>query len=90
MNSVLERVSAVEDFDRIDRKITGWMARYGLTGLVHRLHSGPFPSGTFLVNVVGCFTLGVLMTWVEHRGLGPLPGSKSHRMPAPLSSICPM
>ena len=33
MNNVLHRVSAVEDFDRIDRKITRWMARYGLTVL---------------------------------------------------------
>lgn len=31
MNNVLHRVSVGEDFDRIDRAITGWMARHGLT-----------------------------------------------------------
>jgi uncharacterized membrane protein YphA (DoxX/SURF4 family) len=33
VNNVLHRVPVVEDFDRIDQTITGWMARYGLTVL---------------------------------------------------------
>ena len=39
----------------------GSVARYLLSGLVlqHTLH-WRFPLGTFLVNIIGCFTIGVL------------------------------
>lgn len=38
--------------------IAGTLARYGLQGVVqHRTGSG-FPSGTLLVNLLGCFFLG--------------------------------
>jgi CrcB protein len=50
----------------------GAVARYGLSGLVHRLYGGPFPAGTLLVNVLGCVAIGALMTLVEERqGLSP-------------------
>jgi fluoride exporter len=38
----------------------GTLARYGLQGLVQvRMHSG-FPYGTLLINLTGCFFLGLL------------------------------
>lgn len=45
----------------------GTLARYGLAGLVHRLDGSSFPWGTFIVNVVGCFAVGVLWTLFESR-----------------------
>ena len=45
----------------------GAIARYGLSGLVHRYAQGTFPLGTMAVNVLGCLVIGVLMTLVEDR-----------------------
>ena len=45
----------------------GAIARYGLSGLVHRVANGSFPTGTFAVNVLGCFLIGGLMCLVEQR-----------------------
>jgi CrcB protein len=45
----------------------GAIARYGLTGVVHRLSNGSFPLGTLVVNVLGCLVIGALMAVVEHR-----------------------
>jgi len=47
----------------------GAIARYGISGLVHRYYSGSFPLGTLTVNVLGCFLIGSLMTLVETRQL---------------------
>jgi CrcB protein len=50
----------------------GAMARYALDGLVLRLASPFFPSGTFVVNVVGCLIFGVIMGLADQRsGLTP-------------------
>ncbi len=38
----------------------GAMARYGVNGWSERALSGIFPWHTFLVNVLGCFTIGVV------------------------------
>lgn len=38
----------------------GSVARYGLTGLVHRVVGATFPAGTFVVNVLGCFLFGLI------------------------------
>ena len=38
----------------------GTLARYGLQGLVHTRVSGTFPLGTLLVNLTGCFFLGLI------------------------------
>jgi CrcB protein len=38
----------------------GSVLRYALQGWVQRLSGGMFPSGTFAVNVLGCFVIGIL------------------------------
>ena len=51
----------------------GALARYGLSGLVHRqVPLATFPYGTLVVNLVGCFAIGVLAGFAESRQLfGP-------------------
>jgi len=50
----------------------GASLRYLVGGLVHRWAPPTFPYGTFLVNVSGCFLIGVLATLAEERALGPM------------------
>ena len=38
----------------------GSMARYGISLLVGRVTSHPYPFATFLINIVGCFFIGLL------------------------------
>ncbi len=38
----------------------GSLCRYGLAGLGQRLSDGSFPLGTLIVNVLGCFVIGLL------------------------------
>ena len=45
----------------------GAIARYGLSGLVHRLAGGVFPVGTLAVNTLGCLVIGILAALVEDR-----------------------
>jgi CrcB protein len=45
----------------------GAIARYTLSGWVHRWVGSTFPWGTLTVNIAGCFTLGALMALVEGR-----------------------
>lgn len=51
----------------------GALARYGLGGLVHRqLPLSTFPFGTLVVNLLGCFAIGVIAGLAESRQLfGP-------------------
>ena len=51
----------------------GALARYGLSGLVHRqLPLTTFPYGTLVVNLLGCLAIGVIAGLVESRQLfGP-------------------
>lgn len=50
----------------------GAIARYGLSGLVHRYYEGQFPYGTLFVNTLGCLLIGVMMSLVDERQLfGP-------------------
>ncbi len=46
----------------------GAIARYGLSGLVHRYWE-TFPAGTLVVNVLGCLVIGALISLVEERQL---------------------
>ena len=50
----------------------GAVARYSLDGWVSRLAGGGFPWGTFVVNLSGCFVIGLLTTVLTERLL-PLP-----------------
>jgi len=45
----------------------GAIARYALEGVVSRRTGGQFPWGTLVVNVSGCFVLGVLFTLLTER-----------------------
>src|SRR5205823_8162208 len=47
----------------------GAVARYQLEGLVSRSARGAFPWGTFVVNISGCFALGLLVTLLTERFL---------------------
>ncbi|MBI3271572.1 MAG: fluoride efflux transporter CrcB [Planctomycetes bacterium] len=50
----------------------GAIARYELSGLVHRYLSASFPYGTLVVNVLGCLAIGGVLHLVEDRSLlGP-------------------
>jgi CrcB protein len=45
----------------------GAIARYQLDGLISRHARGSFPWGTLVVNITGCFILGVLLTVTSGR-----------------------
>jgi|SRR5579862_1749015 len=45
----------------------GALARYGLSGLVQRLHQSEFPWGTLVVNALGCLAFGIVWTLAEER-----------------------
>jgi len=45
----------------------GATARYGLQGAVYRLTGAGFPYGTLVVNVLGSFLIGLLITSFEER-----------------------
>ena len=50
----------------------GTIARFGLSGLVHRQLGDSFPYGTLVVNVLGCLMIGILMYFIEDRSMfGP-------------------
>ena len=46
----------------------GAIARYLLSGFVQQRAAGLFPWGTLVVNVTGCFLMGVLAELAESRG----------------------
>lgn len=50
----------------------GALARWGLTAGVHRWVPGVFPSGTLVVNVLGCFLFGLLAPLLTERAHVPL------------------
>lgn len=47
----------------------GCIARYWLAGVVQNLTDHGFPSGTFAVNILGSFVIGLVMTLSLDRGL---------------------
>ena len=51
----------------------GAPARYLLDGFVQRRTRGSFPFGTFVVNLLGAFALGVITGLALHHGLGKAP-----------------
>jgi len=56
----------------------GAVCRYGISLGVNRLAGESFPAGTFLVNIVGCFLLGLLA------GLATARPEQSHALPPSL------
>lgn len=49
--------------------LLGAMARYGVSGLVHRGLNASFPYGTLAVNVIGCLVIGSVLYLVEARSM---------------------
>ena len=49
----------------------GALLRYALSGLAYRFLGETFPWGTFIVNVVGCFVIGLLWAVVERTPISP-------------------
>ncbi len=45
----------------------GAVARYLLQGAVYRVTGASFPYGTIVVNILGCFVIGLLMSSMEER-----------------------
>jgi len=45
----------------------GTLARYGLQGVVQVRTGGTFPYGTLLVNLTGCFLLGLIAQFTMNR-----------------------
>lgn len=45
----------------------GTLSRYGLGNWIQRLHGGPFPWGTWVVNCLGCFLFGFVWSLAEGR-----------------------
>jgi CrcB protein len=45
----------------------GTLARYGLQGVVQLRTGGTFPYGTLLVNLLGCFFLGLIAQFTLNR-----------------------
>jgi CrcB protein len=43
----------------------GTVSRYAVDSGVQRLHGGPFPWGTFVANVAGCFLFGAIWALTE-------------------------
>jgi len=48
----------------------GAACRYGVGRFVGGRYDGDFPLGTFLINVTGCFLLGLLSTALASQGTG--------------------
>ena len=45
----------------------GSIARFGLASLIQNKTESLFPYGTMVVNIVGCFMIGLLMTLFQER-----------------------
>jgi CrcB protein len=43
----------------------GSLFRFGLSRFVNKMTTSPFPYGTFLVNVIGCFLIGFIIFYTE-------------------------
>ena len=47
----------------------GGVARFGMQLLAYRLYPVRFPLGTFLVNLIGCFLIGLFFSLAEKAGV---------------------
>ncbi len=46
----------------------GALARYWIDGIVAERQRGPFPAGTFVINVTGCAAVGAVAAVLDHAG----------------------
>ena len=52
--------------------ITGTFARYFLSGFIYRFTGANFPYGTLVINLIGCFLIGIFAALSDERlVLGP-------------------
>jgi CrcB protein len=51
--------------------IAGGIARYVLAGTVYRFFGTSFPHGTLVVNMIGCFLIGILGAFADKALIGP-------------------
>lgn len=52
--------------------LVGTLGRYALSGVVARRFGETFPAGTLVVNIIGCFLVGLLFYLLQERNLvGP-------------------
>ena len=49
----------------------GAVCRYLLGNFISRMSGSALPWGTFAINIIGCFCMGLLMTLIVERGLLP-------------------
>ena len=49
----------------------GAVCRYLLGNFIGRMSGSALPWGTFAINIIGCFCMGLLMTLIVERGLLP-------------------
>ncbi len=47
----------------------GSVSRYSLSGLVYKIEGSGFPYGTFAVNIIGSFLIGLFLTMSQDRFL---------------------
>ena len=52
----------------------GAVCRYLLGNFISRMSGSALPWGTFAINIIGCFCMGLLMTLIVERGHCPRPG----------------
>ena len=45
----------------------GGLTRFGLGKWIDGFHEHPFPFGTFVVNVIACFMVGILIGFADHK-----------------------
>lgn len=52
----------------------GSIIRYLTSVLVQKYYNSVFPLATFIANIIGCFLIGILMSWLEKNNAinGPL------------------
>jgi CrcB protein len=49
--------------------LVGTLSRYWLSGAVSRRYGDTFPFGTLLVNLIGCFLVGLLFFFLQERSV---------------------
>ena len=49
--------------------LVGTVGRYALSGFIARRFGETFPTGTLVVNIVGCFLAGLLFYFLQERNL---------------------